>query len=162
MENKIEMLKTSNNSGLSYELVDGIINTAFGGEESFLEQYADVANYGGDKGNGFIYYDDTSAFYAIHAGDLKLLAEYDAEQFTGSSSPYSVCEMLADFKISKQNDLEVDHWLEFLYNAAQYQGGASLDKVAEEWYETMMKWIMCVYASEQTCRALLDIFDADE
>lgn len=157
MKNKIEMLKTENHCGLSADLVQGVIDKAFGGNDSFLEQFADVASHGGDKGIGFIYYAETDKFYEENKPALLELCEYDADQFHGSSDAHTVCGMLEDFQISKQNDLSIDHWLEFLYGVSQ-----ELDLICDEWDHQMMCWILGVYATERTAQTMVDVFENSE
>ncbi|QYC52640.1 hypothetical protein [Salmonella phage SSBI34] len=152
---KIEKFKSLSN--YSSDLIDGVIQ-AFGSEEYFLESFRDVARYGGDKGIGFIYYTETDQFWKDLGPQIKEMAEIDAESFTGSNDYYTVCEMLAGFKISKQNDLCVDKWLEFLYGISQDEEN-SLDALCDEWDQNMARWVLGVYAVERVSQDLESLID---
>ena len=69
----IKSLKLSEvieNTSIAPTLVRSIVRW-HGGWEEFKDMSADIANYGANGGQSFVYYDDSNKFFRSHAKDIK-------------------------------------------------------------------------------------------
>jgi len=125
-------------SNIEPSLIRAVVRQ-IGGWEEFKERAADVANYGASGGfSGFIYYNDTCAFYAKHRADILALTKDMADQLGEG-----VLEMVQAF-----NCLGEDY---------------TLDEIGETLYgnknkhHTQVANALAWFALEEVCRAYDDL-----
>lgn len=120
--------------------------------EAFMNYAEDVTNHGIMGGfSGWVYYDETEAFYLAHRDKIIQWAK-NLNESIGSNDSYLA--MIAEFNLMKQGDFDIDQIAEMIYTNNQ-----DLDDFAQ--FANNMAWGV----AEDVCRDYTDFlseYDEDE
>lgn len=142
----ITMKKLIESSNIPAKLIRSTVKQCDGWNH-FKEYAADVARHGASGGTfgGFVYYDDTCAFYRRNK---RLILDF-AESQSSEMGFKSLLEMIMSFGDVKRDKYTQNEILNALYA----NKGDSVDQI-----QNLMAW----YACEEVCRAYVDLLGQED